>query len=205
MQFEETKKTVPSALDKVFAQRAKCIAEALIVVAPDVPKGVKWDVRVFEDRVPNVFSMPGGQLGINSGIRSVAQNTDELAFAIAVPITQVVLKHAQKSLSRKGQFEIQNAVMKQAGFPPMNALFEQIEAVQKQKDQIEADIFGRKLMSAAGFDTGASITLLEKLAANQPQLKSQIESRLNAAKAETQNSLSSASDNEFKIKKHQCE
>lgn len=205
IQFEETKKTVPSALDKAFAQRAKCIAEALIAVAPDVPKGVKWDIQVFEDRVPNVFSMPGGQLGINSGIRSVAQNTDELAFAIAVPITQVILKHIQKSFTRKGAFEIQNAVMKQFGIPPVNAAFEQIEAAQKQKDQIEADSFGRKLMSAASFDTRASITLLEKLAANQPLIKNQIEPRLRAAREETQSNSPSASDADFKVKKHQCE
>lgn len=205
MQFEKMKKAVPTALDNVFAQRARCVAEALIAVTPDTPVGVKWEIRAFEDSEPNVFSLPGGQLGINSGIQSVAKNIDELATAIATPVAQVVLKHTQKMLNRGAQAELQNEVLQQLGVPSMKASFEQMEMVQQREDDLEADRFGRKLMSAAGFDVMASITLLEKLEANRPLLKSQLEPRLTAARAETQNNSPSASNADFKTKKHQCE
>lgn len=205
MQFEKMKKAIPSAPDNVFAQHARCVAEALIAVTPDTPIGVKWEIRVFEDSEPNVFSLPGGQLGINSGIQSVAKNIDELATAIATPVAQVVLKHTQKMLNRRAQAELQNEVLQQLGVPSMKASFEQMEMVQQREDNLEADRFGRKLMSAAGFDVMASITLLEKLAENRPLLKSQLEPRLTAARAETQNNSPSISDAVFKTKKHQCE
>lgn len=204
MQFEKIKKTVPSALDNVFAQRARCVAESLIAVAPDTPIGVQWEIRVFENREPNVFSMPGGQIGINSGIQSVAQNIDELGASIATPIAQVILRHTQRQLDRRARAKLQSMMLPQLGLPSMQNSFESLEMMKNREDELEADRFGRKLMFAAGFDAMAGITLLEKLAANRPLLKNPLEPRLTAARAETQNSPPSASDADFKTKKHQC-
>ena len=41
-----------------------------------------WDIVVFESKDVNAFALPGGKIGVYTGILKVTQNADQLAAAL---------------------------------------------------------------------------------------------------------------------------
>ena len=39
-----------------------------------------WEVRVFADEAPNAFALPGGKVGVNTGLLRVASNQHQLCL-----------------------------------------------------------------------------------------------------------------------------
>src|SRR5688572_14755546 len=67
----------------------RCVANA---ITAQLPAGwqSQWEVAVFDDASPNAFALPGGKIGVNTGIFTVAKNQDQLAAVIAHEIGHVV-------------------------------------------------------------------------------------------------------------------
>ena len=56
---------------------------------------------VFEKTEPNAFAMPGGKVGVNSGLINLANgNEDEVAAVIGHEIAHVALRHSNKRMSQ---------------------------------------------------------------------------------------------------------
>ena len=48
--------------------------------------GLGWDVALFEEAESNAFALPGGKVGVNTGIFKVAKNQDQLAGVVDVQV-----------------------------------------------------------------------------------------------------------------------
>src|SRR3970282_2596164 len=55
----------------------------------------------FVNESPNAFSLPGGKVGIYTGIFKVARNQDQLAGVIAHEIGHVVARHHDERVTRQ--------------------------------------------------------------------------------------------------------
>ncbi|MBE7496765.1 MAG: M48 family metallopeptidase [Verrucomicrobiaceae bacterium] len=73
------------------------VAERLKRIVP-VP-GARWEFVVFDDGTPNAFALPGGKVGVNSGIFQVARNDAQLAAVIGHELAHVVAGHSGERLS----------------------------------------------------------------------------------------------------------
>jgi predicted Zn-dependent protease len=182
-QFEELKKNNIAALDKNFASKATCIANALIKAIPAEKQilEISWSVHVFEDPSPNASTFPTGHIVINSGLGAVAKNQDEIAAAISSPIASALLSHTHKKINRR--MEAQVLAMPNGMSPLQQHAFDKRETEIAAQEAIDADDLGRQLAAAAGFAPEGSLVVLEALAGKQPKSKLLYEPRVAAARA----------------------
>ncbi|KRA64735.1 Zn-dependent protease with chaperone function [Caulobacter sp. Root655] len=59
-----------------------------------------WDYAVFEDTAPNAFVLPGGHVGVTSGLLKIVDNDDQLAAVIGHEAGHVVARHAAERQSQ---------------------------------------------------------------------------------------------------------
>jgi predicted Zn-dependent protease len=70
------------------------------VAQVDLP-GTEWEFVVFDKTEPNAFAMPGGKVGVNSGLINLANgNEDEVAAVIGHEIAHVALRHSNKRMTQ---------------------------------------------------------------------------------------------------------
>ncbi|MGH8726926.1 MAG: M48 family metallopeptidase [Burkholderiales bacterium] len=70
-------------------------------IAQAVDAGVKWDFVVFnDDKQVNAFALPGGKVGVYSGLFKVVNGEAELAAVIGHEIAHVTAKHGAERLSQ---------------------------------------------------------------------------------------------------------
>jgi len=96
MKQKETISTNRSQQDMI-----KEIGERIAGVAQiDLP-GTEWEFVVFQKGEANAFAMPGGKVGVNSGLIDLAAgNEDEIAAVMGHEIAHVALRHSNKRMSQ---------------------------------------------------------------------------------------------------------
>ena len=173
--FDQMKQQMPLARDPVLEVRVRCVAGAIVRQLPS--GGTRsWEVAVFRDDSPNAFALPGGRIGVNSGLFAVARNEHQLATVLGHEVAHVVAQHANERVSTA--FAAQSALeLAQAISGPPGAEQSQLFAMLGLGAQVgillpfgreqerEADLIGLDLMSDAGFDPRESIALWQNMAA----------------------------------------
>lgn len=161
-----------------------CVTNALIGA---LEKRGNWEVNVFVDPSANAFALPGGKIGVNSGLLDVAQNADQLAAVIGHEIGHVQAKHGNERMSIKTATETSMQMLQALSgeaSPEKEQLFGLLGLGSEvgvslpfsRKHEAEADIIGLKIMANAGFDPRESISLWQNMAkaggAAQPEFLS---------------------------------
>ncbi len=122
---------------------------------------------VVQDNTINAFAMPGGVIGVHTGLILAANNESELAGVIGHEIGHVVQRHLARMLEKQKRDSILNLATlglallaarsnPQLGSGAMSAA--SAGAIQKQLDytrehEREADRVGLQILDNAGFDT----------------------------------------------------
>lgn len=138
----------------------------------------QWETAVFVDDSPNAFALPGGKVGIYTGIFSVAKNQDQLAAVIAHEIGHVVSRHHDERITRQlgaqAGLSIVGALVGSAYGQSAANTTSQLggAAVQtafllpnSRTQETEADVVGQQLMARAGFDPRQAVNLWQNMIA----------------------------------------
>ncbi|KAF0281937.1 M48 family metallopeptidase [Spiribacter roseus] len=154
--------------------RVECVAEAIIPQVPDEYAGNGWEVTVFESDQVNAFALPGGKIGVYTGLLEVTENPDQLAAVIAHEIAHVMAEHANERMSTEMATALGlGALQVAAGDDPQRRRLMAVLGVGAQVGIIlpfsrthesEADEIGLGLMADAGFDPRASVALWRNMA-----------------------------------------
>jgi predicted Zn-dependent protease len=171
---EISKQTPPSQSTRENAM-VTCVADAITGALSDVDTSTRWEVRVFADDTPNAFALPGGKIGVNTGLLKVAQTQGQLATVIGHEVAHVTQGHANERVS--SQFATQTtlqllSVVADASNPVHGQMIGLLGAgVQVgvllpfgRGHEREADLLGLDLMAKAGFDPHESIALWRNMA-----------------------------------------
>ncbi len=171
--FAETKQKEKISTDGRQNGYVQCVVNALVAELPQQYRGVRWETALFVEKEPNAFALPGGKVGVNSGIFSVAKNQDQLAAVIGHEIGHVISRHHEERLTRQmgassllqiagalagdyGQLVTQGGGMvAQTGFLLPNS----------RTQESEADVVGQRLMAQAGFDPAQAVDLWQNMMA----------------------------------------
>ncbi|SEN05099.1 M48 family metallopeptidase [Halomonas caseinilytica] len=151
----------------------QCITDAVVRVLPAEARQENWQVRVFKDDSANAFALPGGYVGVNTGLLDIATNQDQVASVIGHEIGHVLAHHANERASTQSATQIGMTVASVAAAAAgiqganhdmaMSALGMGAQyGVQlpfSRSHEREADKIGLQLMAQAGFDPRASIVL----------------------------------------------
>ncbi|CAK9075082.1 Mitochondrial metalloendopeptidase OMA1, partial [Durusdinium trenchii] len=138
--YEQMKQQQPVSGDARTVAYVRCVADqitATLAVQQD------WEVNVFNDPAANAFALPGGKIGVNSGLLEVAQTADQLATALS------------------GEPSEEKAML--FGLLGVGTQFG-VTLPFSRKHETEADVLGLELMAKAGFDPRASVALWENMA-----------------------------------------
>ncbi len=171
--FAETKAKQTLSTDGKQNAYVQCVVNALVAELPQQYRGVRWETALFVEKEPNAFALPGGKVGVNTGIFSVAKNQDQLAAVIGHEIGHVISRHHEERLTRQmgassllqiagalagdyGQLVTQGGGMvAQTGFLLPNS----------RTQESEADVVGQRLMAQAGFDPAQAVDLWQNMMA----------------------------------------
>lgn len=153
-----------------------CVANQIIEQVPKSTFPGEWEVVIFEDEQVNAFALPGGKIGIYTGLLKVAKNQHQLAAVIGHEVGHVIAEHGNERMSQNTLvgigMEVTNKLLStnQIGYSSeiMAAIGLGVQVgVQLPFSRIhesEADFIGLDLMAKAGFKPSESISLWENMA-----------------------------------------
>lgn len=168
--FNEIKTNTPIERSPVINAYVKCIAYASIKEATDTTGVKDWEIVVFRDPSINAFALPGGKIGVFTGIMSIANTPDKLAAVIGHEIGHVIARHGNERVSQSTIAQGGLSVVEGMGYEAAagalgaGATYGVILPFSR-KHESEADLIGLEIMANAGFDPQASVQLWEGMKA----------------------------------------
>src|SRR5262245_54397331 len=97
--FNEQKAQKQQSRDSHQTAYVHCVVDAITRELP--PEWhYSWETVLFVDNSPNAFALPGGKVGIYTGIFSVAKTQDQLAAVVAHEVGHVVSRHHDERITR---------------------------------------------------------------------------------------------------------
>ncbi len=170
--FDQQKQATAASKDTKTNAYVQCVSNHLLKAMGQDPAG--WEVVVFASEQVNAFALPGGKIGVYTGLLPVASNQHMLAAVVGHEIGHVIAKHSNERLST--QFATQQ------GMAVVQALGGEMTETKKmlygalglgaqygvilpygRKQESEADVIGLDLMAKAGFDPAQAVTLWERM------------------------------------------
>ncbi|MEM6600559.1 MAG: M48 family metallopeptidase [Verrucomicrobiota bacterium] len=97
--FQDLKTSQKISTDQAAIDQVNRVANRLIPVVDY--DAAKWEIVVFEDPTPNAFALPGGKIGVHTGILPITKNDAGLAAVIGHEMAHVTLRHGGQRISRQ--------------------------------------------------------------------------------------------------------
>jgi len=154
----------------------QCVVRALVQQLPGEWRDLPWETAVFVDDTPNAFALPGGKVGVNTGMFKVAKNQDQLAAVIGHEIGHVYARHTNERVSRQaatsGALAVVGAVAGARYGQGASELVTQGGGTLAQlglllpfsrTQESESDTIGQRLMAQAGFDPAQAVDLWQNM------------------------------------------
>lgn len=149
----------------------QCITDNLVAVLPDEYREYDWEIAVFEEEAVNAFALPGGYMGVYTGMIRLAENQHQLAAVMGHEIGHVMAEHGGERMSGNilvsaGLFaadlflsdrpsDQRNLIMAGLGVGAQVGVMLPFS----RKHESEADEIGLQLMAEAGFEPQQSVRL----------------------------------------------
>ncbi|MGD8429769.1 MAG: M48 family metallopeptidase [Ectothiorhodospiraceae bacterium] len=172
--YSQMKKETPAVKDKAITGYVDCVAHAITATLDSRSGGDGWEVTVFRDDAVNAFALPGGKIGVYTGLLPVAKTPDQLATVIGHEVAHVLANHANARMSTQ--------YATSAGLSLIEALAGGSSQEKQQtlallglgaqigvilpftrSQESEADLLGLDLMARAGFDPRQSVKLWQNM------------------------------------------
>jgi predicted Zn-dependent protease len=168
MQREIPRATAPEVTGYV-----RCVVDHIVRAMPG-GNTAAWEITVFADDQANAFALPGGKIGVYTGMLDVAENQHQLAAVIAHEVAHVTARHSNERVSTNfvTQSGLQLAQIAAGGNSAARQQLFGLLGVGAQYGVIlpfgraqesEADLVGLDYMARAGFDPRESVRLWENM------------------------------------------
>jgi predicted Zn-dependent protease len=165
----DTKEGVVYLKDPTVVEYVRGVANNVIQLGKRDRPEVTWQVFVIDDsKTVNAFATPGGYLYVYRGLLETADNEAELAAVMAHETGHVVARHAARSMVAAYGIDAVSSLA--AGNNP--GLLTQLTTSiagrglllsHSRADETEADEYGARYASAAGYDPRAFAAFFERL------------------------------------------
>lgn len=177
--YENIKQQTPVAEDPAVNRYVSCVADAIIRVLPEGNNRPEdWEVTVFRSDQVNAFALPGGKIGVYTGLLRVAENQHQLAAVLGHEVGHVLADHSNARLSANyATMAGITAISVLAGasgagdddqrtMMALLGLGAQVGVLLpfSRSHETEADEIGLELMARAGFRPSESVALWKRMA-----------------------------------------
>lgn len=163
--FAEMKQELPPVQSAATRRYVECVTNTIL---PFIPGNLDWEVQTFQSDQINAFALPGGKIGVYTGLLKVAQTQDQLAAVIGHEIAHVIAGHSAARVSNQMASQL-GATIFAAGTGMSPELIGQgamllLVLPNSRADESESDILGMRYMAQAGFDPRAAVQLWQNMA-----------------------------------------
>jgi predicted Zn-dependent protease len=130
-----------------------------------------WQFTLFDNPEPNAFALPGGKVGVYTGLFKVAQNDAQLAAVMGHEVGHAIARHGAERMSQGILAQLGGvAVGAATGSQAVVDLYSQAATLgvilpYSRGQESEADEIGLMLMAEAGYDPREAVTLWQNFAA----------------------------------------
>jgi predicted Zn-dependent protease len=179
-EFEKIKQSTPISKNAEENAQVKRVGLRIAAVAP-VPNA-KWEFVVFDKPdVLNAFALPGGKVGVYSGLFKITQSDAGLATVLAHEIGHVVARHGAERVSEGLLVQLGGAVLAEATKTRPDATQQVIQAAygigsniglvlpHSRQQESEADHLGLIYMARAGYDPHEAVEFWKRFSAYNKQ------------------------------------
>lgn len=180
-EFASIKSKKRISYNSTYNAQTQRVAERLkkVINLPDA----RWEFVVFEDPTPNAFALPGGKVGIHTGIFPITKTDAGLAAVLGHEISHVTRNHAGSRQQRTMGLALGGVLLDQVlGQGKSNTERAKIAAGYgtlatvglalpfSRNAELEADRIGALYMAKAGYNPNDAVAMWERFAAyNQRQ------------------------------------
>ncbi len=175
--FEQMKATLPINKDNKINRYVLCVADNIISVLPEKYAKQQWEVVVFNDDSANAFALPGGKIGVHTGLLKIAENQNQLASVMGHEVGHVIAQHSNERVTQNSAIQyglqassavlksqevaFQSEIMSALGLGTQYGVLLPFSRIHES----EADEIGLTYMAEAGFDPKEAISLWKNMAA----------------------------------------
>ncbi|HTI70746.1 MAG TPA: M48 family metallopeptidase [Candidatus Limnocylindria bacterium] len=174
-EFDKMKKEVPISKDPQLNAMVQRVGKRIAAVAqPDMPNA-QWEFVVFESPEANAFCLPGGKVGVYSGILPITKDDAGLATVIGHEVGHAVAHHGAARMTEAMGVQLGGQLLGaatakskyQALIPQVYGLGTQVGVVlpHSRAQESEADEIGVIYMARAGYPPQAAIDFWQRFSA----------------------------------------
>jgi predicted Zn-dependent protease len=167
--FQEMKKSAPISKDPKLNELVTRVGRQIANVASNDMPNAQWEFVVFDSKEANAFCLPGGKVGVYSGILPITKDDAGLATVIGHEVAHAVARHGGERISE--------AMLMQTGGQVLGATLSSVDPAWQQAAMLaygvgtkvgrelphsraqesEADRIGLIYMARAGYDPRAAV------------------------------------------------
>jgi predicted Zn-dependent protease len=173
--FDEMKKEVPISKNPADNALVAKVGARIAEQAKDRMPNAKWEFVVFESPEANAFCLPGGKIGVYSGILPITKNEAGLAAVIGHEVAHAANHHGGERMSQAQAVQtasaaVGSAVPEKYSSVTMVALGGLgkvgVELPYGRLQESEADHVGLLYMAKAGYDPEEAVRFWERFSAS---------------------------------------
>lgn len=172
--FEKMKKEVPVSRDAAANALVQKVGRRISNVAANDLPGAQWEFIVFESKEANAFCLPGGKIGVYTGLLPITKDDAGLATVLGHEVAHAAAHHGAERMSEALVTDLGSRIlglslaksdpMAQAAISIVYGLGSQLGVAlpHSRQNESEADEMGLIYMARAGFNPAAAVAFWER-------------------------------------------
>ena len=173
--FQEIRQQEKVSSDPAALARVTRVGQRIATAVGDDLPTAQWEFVVVDSPELNAFALPGGKVGVYTGILNLATTDDELAIIIGHEVAHVTARHGGERMTVQQGVALGGALLGgvaggQLSEGTLNAVKlaygvgSQLAVLPHSRFQeSEADRIGLRYAARAGYDPRAAITFWQKM------------------------------------------
>jgi predicted Zn-dependent protease len=177
--FAQIKLQEPISNSSVVNKRVRRVGERIAYAVNRSVQDMDWEFVVFESEALNAFALPGGKVGVYTGLLALTESDDELACIIGHEIAHVTSRHGAERISQQlaltgvvavGEWSMEEKEMDEGTRNMVRAVYGIGSTLGyvlpfSRLHESEADAVGLKFAASAGYNPKAAINFWRKMKA----------------------------------------
>lgn len=174
--FSQIKKQEKISRDPALNARIQTIGKNIAAsVGRDLPNA-QWEFVVFESEQINAFALPGGKVGVYTGLIKLAASDDEIAVVMGHEVAHVTSRHGAERQSQAMLIGLGGVALGVGTQNDKNQDYYLLaygigstlgSLAYSREHETEADVVGLRFAARAGYDPRAAVSFWTKMAAKE--------------------------------------
>lgn len=197
--FQQIRSEEKVSNDAAANARVRKVGERIAGAVGDQMANAQWEFVVFDSKEVNAFALPGGKVGVYTGLLKLATSDDELAIVMGHEIGHVIARHGAERMSEQmviqgigalgsayaqSKYSAQAVQMAQMAYGTGTSLLRVLP--HSRQNESEADHMGVVFAAKAGYNPEAAIGFWQKMSQQKTGSSSPLEKYLSTHPADSQ-------------------